>query len=59
MARRGQHSFMKRQKEIKRKQKALDKMARRQGKIEQATDVDEQELTEDQEEQEEQEEEED
>ena len=56
MARRGQHSFMKRQKEIKRKQKALDKMARRQGKIEEATDVDEEELTEEQEEQEEEEE---
>jgi hypothetical protein len=55
MARRGQHSFMKRQKEIKRKQKALDKMARRQGKIEQATDVDEEELTESQEEQDEEE----
>ena len=53
MARRGQHSFMKRQKEIKRKQKALDKMARRQGKIEEATDVDEEELTENQEEQDE------
>jgi hypothetical protein len=56
MARRGQHSFMKRQKEIKRKQKALDKMARRQGKIEQDTDVDEEELTERQEEQDEEEE---
>jgi hypothetical protein len=55
MARRGQHSFMKRQKEIKRKQKALDKMARRQGKIEEATDVDEEELTENQEEQDEEE----
>ena len=55
MARRGQHSFMKRQKEIKRKQKALDKMARRQGKIEQATDVDEEELTEHEEEQDEEE----
>ncbi len=55
MARRGQHSFMKRQKEIKRKQKALDKMARRQGKIEQATDVNEEELAERQEEQDEEE----
>ena len=55
MARRGQHSCMKRQKEIKRKQKALDKMARRQGKIEEATDVDEEELTESQEEQDEEE----
>ena len=53
MARRGQHSFMKRQKEIKRKQKALDKMARRQGKIEEATAVDEEELTEEQDEEEE------
>jgi hypothetical protein len=38
MARRGQHSFKKRQKEIKRKQKALEKMARRQGKKKQAPD---------------------
>ena len=53
MARRGQHSFMKRQKEIKRKQKALEKMARRQGKKKQATDVDEEELTERREEQDE------
>jgi hypothetical protein len=53
MARRGQHSFMKRQKEIKRKQKALEKMARRQGKIEETTEIDEEELTERQEEQEE------
>jgi hypothetical protein len=44
---------MKRQKEIKRKQKALEKMARRQGKIEEATDVDEKEPTESPEEQEE------
>jgi len=43
MARRGQHSFMKRQKEIKRKEKALEKMALRQGKKKQATDVDEEE----------------
>jgi len=53
MARRGQHSFMKRQKEIKRKQKALEKMARRQGKKKQATEVDEEELTERREEQDE------
>ena len=53
MARRGQHSFMKRQKERKRKEKALEKMARRQGKIEEATDVDEEELTGRQEEQDE------
>ena len=32
MAKRGQQSFMKRQKEIKRKQKAQEKMERRQGK---------------------------
>jgi hypothetical protein len=32
MARRGQQSFAKRQKEIKRKEKALEKMARRQSK---------------------------
>jgi hypothetical protein len=46
MARRGQHSFMKRQKEIERKEKALEKMARRQGKKKQATDLDEEEFTE-------------
>ena len=38
MARRGQHSFMKRQKEIKRKQKALEKMARRQNKNKEIAD---------------------
>ena len=32
MARRSQHSFLKRQKEMKRKDEALEKMARRQGK---------------------------
>ncbi len=32
MGRRGPESFMKRQKELKRKQKAQEKMARRQGK---------------------------
>lgn len=35
MGRRGPESFMKRQKEIKRKQKAQEKMARRQGKRQQ------------------------
>ena len=34
MARRSQHSFLKRQKEIKRKDEAAGKMARRQGKAE-------------------------
>jgi hypothetical protein len=53
MARRGQHSFMKRQKEIKRKQKALEKMERRQGKKKQATEVDDEELTKHREEQDE------
>ncbi len=42
MARRGQHSFVKRQKEMKRKQKALEKMERRQGKKKQNGDPDEQ-----------------
>ncbi len=32
MARRSQHSFLKRQKEMKRKDKALEKMAQRHGK---------------------------
>ena len=32
MARRSQHSFLKRQKEMKRKESAAEKMARRQGK---------------------------
>ena len=36
MAERSQHSFIKRQKEIERKQKAQEKMARRQGKKKQA-----------------------
>jgi hypothetical protein len=40
MARHGQHNFMKRQKEINRKQKALEKMARRQSKKKQNGDVD-------------------
>ena len=34
MAKRGQHSFLKRQKEIGRKEQAAQKMARRQGKAE-------------------------
>ncbi|MGD0232477.1 MAG: hypothetical protein ABSC19_19345 [Syntrophorhabdales bacterium] len=38
MARRGQRSFLKRQKEIKRKEEAAEKMARRQGKIEKPVD---------------------
>jgi len=46
MARRGQHSFMKRQKEIDRKEKAQGKMARRQAKKKQATDFDQEEFTE-------------
>jgi hypothetical protein len=33
MAKRGQMSFLKRQKEIKRKEEAAEKMARRQGKL--------------------------
>jgi hypothetical protein len=40
MAKRGQHSFLKRQKEIKRKEEAAEKMARRQGKVERPTTVD-------------------
>jgi hypothetical protein len=39
MARRGQHSFAKRQKEIKRKQKAQEKMERRQNKKKEAADL--------------------
>jgi hypothetical protein len=38
MAKRGQHSFLKRQKEIRRKEEAAEKMARRQGKIEKPLD---------------------
>jgi hypothetical protein len=41
MAKRSQHSFLKRQKEIKRKEEALGKMARRQGKNEQSKGVEE------------------
>lgn len=44
MARRSQHSFLKRQKEIKRKETAAEKMARRQGKIERAKDTGEDEV---------------
>jgi len=40
MAKRAQHSFMKRQKEINRKQKAQAKMARRQGKKKEPADID-------------------
>ena len=40
MAKRGKHSFIKFQKELKRKKKAKEKIARRQGKKDQATDVD-------------------
>jgi hypothetical protein len=39
MARRSQHSFLKRQKEMKRKEEAAEKMARRQGKIERPKDA--------------------
>ena len=52
MARRGQHSFAKRQKEIKRKQKAEEKMARRQNKKRDIADLSEEETAEPQEEQE-------
>jgi hypothetical protein len=38
MAKRGQHSFLKRQKEIRRKEKAAGKMSRRQGKAEKPND---------------------
>lgn len=39
MARRSQHSFLKRQKELKRKDKAAEKLARRQGKIDRPSDA--------------------
>lgn len=40
MSKRGPESYMKRQKELKRKQKAMEKMARRQGKkMQQAADA--------------------
>jgi hypothetical protein len=41
MARRGQHSFLKRQKEVKRKDEAAGKMARRQGKVERSKEPEE------------------
>ncbi len=41
MAKRSQHSFLKRQKELKRKDKAAEKQARRQGKIERPTEPEE------------------
>jgi len=40
MAKRNSHSFKKFQKELKRKKKAKEKMTRRQGKKDQATDDD-------------------
>jgi hypothetical protein len=51
MARRGEHSFAKRQKEIKRKQKAEEKMARRQNKKNETVDLGEEQTEEPQEEQ--------
>lgn len=39
MARRSQHSFLKRQKEMKRKDRGLEKMARRHGKSSAPTDA--------------------
>jgi hypothetical protein len=41
MARRSQHSFLKRQKENKRKEEALEKMARRQGKAKREKEAEE------------------
>ena len=52
MARRGQHSFAKRQKEIKRKQKAEEKMARRQNKKRETASLGEEDTAEPEEEQE-------
>ncbi len=40
MAKRSKHSFIKFQKELKRKKKAKEKLVRRQGKNDQANDVD-------------------
>ncbi len=40
MAKRSKHSFIKFQKELKRKKKAKEKLNRRQGKKDQETDVD-------------------
>jgi hypothetical protein len=46
MARKDMHSFKRHQKELKRKEKAVEKLARRQGKKEQASkDIDEQDHT--------------
>jgi hypothetical protein len=42
MAKRSNHSFIKFQKELRRKKKAKEKLARRQGKKDQSTDVDKQ-----------------
>jgi hypothetical protein len=42
MGRRGPESFMKRQKELKRMQKAQEKMARRRDKRKQVVDIDQQ-----------------
>ena len=39
MAKRNRHSFKKLQKEVKRKKKAKEKMARRQGEKDRATEV--------------------
>jgi hypothetical protein len=41
MAKRNVHSFKKYEKELKRKKKAKEKLARRQGKKDQATEADE------------------
>ena len=48
MAKRSQHSFLKRQKEIKRKDKAAEKTARRQGKVERPKEPEEAEVQPDQ-----------
>lgn len=56
MARRSQHSFLKRQKEIKRKDKAAEKTARRQGKAERPKEPEETDETRETEEDEKQEE---
>jgi len=42
MAKRNRHSFKKYEKELKRKKKAKEKLARRQGQKDQATEVDKQ-----------------
>jgi hypothetical protein len=46
MAKSGQRSFMKRQKEMERKKKAEGKMARRHAKKKQATEIERQDATE-------------